>query len=220
MIASCRSKGLSMAAWLTTIEHTFGAAQLAAIYEVFAEVRIPPGIFRLRLDQLCDGNVHGLPLGISDTYRRLAELLFEHAGIEAPENFVVECWSNKNHKVDAARVEYHVDNDEDLRRRTGIVRTPLCGLILYVGPDDGEIGGTYFNVPACWSKDRRLFQRPRFDEVFNDLGMLIQFQPGRVVVFDGRCPHCVVPYEYISRPRVTLLCNAWQISTPEEATAC
>ena len=88
---------------------------------------------------------------------------------------------------------------------------PDRGLIFYTGPDKEDVGGTYFNPPIKDTvDDNKLFCNPLFDDVANDTGRSVSFLPGRLILFDGRCPHCVVPFEKLVNPRVTILANFWK----------
>ena len=130
-------------------------------------------------------------------------------------HYSCEIWSNKNLSA-PEQVAYHVDNDESLRQQTGEICMPLFGAILYIGPPQLNKGGTYFNPPLEHpSHDPILFQMPDYKSVVHDDGQLIPFRTSRLIVFDGRCPHCIQPFQASSHsPRVALLCNIWAKEYP------
>lgn len=179
--------------------------ELLEVWQQFAEITIPAGsIFTdsagLRKRASAGQFVEGL------VYR----LLHRELAYVGPQSRV-EFWVNRSVEV-TDTVDYHVDNNESLRARSGKVRMPATGAIFYAGPLQGDVGGTYFNPPlADAGNDQRLFTRPQFCDVQTKAGIAVPFRSNRLVVFDGRCPHCVIPYRSKGdKPRVTLLFNIWE----------
>ena len=122
----------------------------------------------------------------------------------------VEFWINQSKEV-ASRVEYHVDNDEKLRSATGVVRSPKTGYIFYLSKSDEDVGGTYFNPPVDdILLDPNLFKIPYFADVVSADGVSVSFKENRLVAFDGRCPHTVIPFSTaLGKLRTSLLFNLW-----------
>jgi hypothetical protein len=197
-----------MRLWISILDDALGRLDLAAVYGVFSEMSIPAGVIKAPLVSALRGRIDGLPPAIAGVYKELLSIFIRHTQVE-PSLYSVECWSNRSRHVTRS-VEYHLDNNEVLRKATGVVETPSYGLIFYIGPEKGDVGGTYFNPPieGHWS-DSRLFNRPDFGDVITEEGILVPFQAGRIVIFDGRCPHCVAPFPEFGRPRVAILCNIW-----------
>ena len=195
--------------WIRIRDGEYPSLDVISIYDVFSKFSLPPGLVTCDLDRALKGKIEGLPEPIAGVYRRILRVAVDELAVGVG-TARVECWSNRIFEARNA-VEYHVDNDEKFRRRTGSVVMPEWGLIFYVGPDEQEVGGTYFNPPIKKPKDdNNLFCNPLFDEVVKNAGRCVPFHVGRLILFDGRCPHCVVPFERLSRPRVTILANIWK----------
>lgn len=180
---------------------------LALVYDVFARTAVPPSSFWARGDDAVRNSIDGLAPELAHFFGNLAQVVFSHLGLD-PTQHEVECWSNRAYRV-GPRVELHVDNDETARASTGVVTTPQHGAIYYVGGAEG-VGGTWFRPPLTEvDQDPDLFQRPEFARVIERDGVAVSFVPGRLIVFDGRMPHCPMPFAPVGRPRVALLCNIW-----------
>ena len=178
------------------------------VYNVFSQFSIPPGSVNFQLSEVLIGFAHTLPAPIMGTFRALIRIAVDRIGL-APSACTVECWSNRTFGV-GPRVDYHVDNDEKLRRDNGHLSVPTWGAIYHAGPADGEVGGTWFDPPLedpC--QEERLFASPLFADIVSPRGRSVSFRPGRFVMFDGRCPHCVIPFGPMVSPRVTILLNFW-----------
>lgn len=194
--------------WIWIRDREIQTLDLVPVYDVFSRFSLPPGLVTCDLDCALQGDIDGLPTPIGGVYREILRAAVDELDV-CVGSFRVECWTNRAWEV-RSEVEYHVDNDEILRRRTGSVVMPDRGLIFYAGPDEQEAGGTYFNPPIEGAADDKdLFCNPLFDDVATDMGRFVPFLPGRLVLFDGRCPHCVVPFNRLVSPRVTLLANFW-----------
>lgn len=190
------------------VEDNIAALNDALVYDAFSLFSIPPGAIICPASEVLAGSVAGLPAPIALTYRELARVVIERLELN-PAAYAVECWSNRSLEGNFS-VDYHLDNDEHLRRETGRLSVPSWGSIYYAGPDTAGVGGTYFNPPLVEAEvDACLFATPQFADVVSPAGRLVSFRPGRVVIFDGRCPHCVEPFAHIASPRVTILMNLW-----------
>ncbi|MDP9572181.1 UNVERIFIED_ORG: hypothetical protein J2W66_002666 [Agrobacterium larrymoorei] len=200
---------MSREEWLWVEEKRLQHLDLDAIYSAFSQFSLPPGVFFADVGSALTGMIEGLPNAVAMVYREILVAAVDVMGLDTS-SLRVECWSNRA-KGGSGIVDYHVDNDEDLRRRTGEVAVPKLGLIFYTGPSKGKVGGTYFNPPInSATEDLNLFRRPPFDSIVHGNGRLVEFTPGSLVLFDGRCPHCVVPFREVIEPRVTIMANFWQ----------
>jgi hypothetical protein len=194
--------------WIRVSENPVASPDMQILYDVFSEFSLPPGIILACLSEALTGNVDGVPELVGLVYGRILDAVVRMLDVDVS-CYKVELWSNRVHQV-GPDVDYHLDVDERIRANTGAVCTPDYGVIFYVGPDGRELGGTYFNPPlADAGKDARLFKHPAFSEVVSEAGIWVSFRPGRLVVFDGRCPHCVAPFPYMPNPRVAILANLW-----------
>lgn len=190
------------------VEDDGSALDPALLYDVFAQFSIPPGTVIFQLTDVLTGAVQVLPAPIFHTYRALIRIAVDRLSLN-PTAYVVECWSNRTFEV-GLRVDYHIDNDENLRQKTGRLSVPTWGAIYHAGPSALEVGGTWFDPPPVDPlREDRLFASPLFADVISPAGRLVTFRPGRFVMFDGRCPHCVVPFGSLPTPRVTILFNFW-----------
>jgi len=204
-------EGSGLRRWLRVHDTPRIYADLAAIYDVFSRIAIPPSTVWARGDDAVRRSIDGLTPELAHVFATLAGAVLGDVGLN-PAHHDVECWSNRLHAV-GERVELHVDNDEVVRASTGVVITPRYGSIFYVGGSKA-VGGTWFRAPlADVDQDQDLFQRPHFARVKEGGGMAVPFVAGRLVVFDGRMPHCVMPFTSVERPRVALLCNVWPRGT-------
>lgn len=193
--------------WLSVHDVPHAYPNLALVYDVFARTVVPPSSVWVRGDDAVRSSIDGMAPELGHFFGTLTQVVFSHVGLD-PTDHEVECWSNRSHTV-GSQVELHVDNDEAARASSGVVRTPLYGAIYYVGGADA-VGGTWFRPPLTEvDQDPDLFQRPEFARVIERDGMAVSFVPGRLIVFDGRMPHCVMPFAPVRRPRVALLCNIW-----------
>lgn len=178
------------------------------VYNVFAQFSIPPGSVTCASKEALAGTIPALPGPIARTYGALVCAGIERLGLD-PAAFTVECWNNRTFES-GTEVDYHVDNDEVLRQATGRLSVPAYGLIFHVGPDGEGVGGTWFDPPSrALGADPRLFTRPNYADIVSPAGRLVSFRPGRLVLFDGLCPHCVEPFARIASPRVAILVNFW-----------
>jgi hypothetical protein len=194
--------------WIWVIDNQVPRLDLAAVYGVFSEIRIPSGLIKEPLSAALNGVIVELPDPLATVYKELLSIVVSHLELKTCQ-YMVECWSNRNISV-GQNVDYHLDNDENEREKTGNVLSPAYGIIFYVGPENFDVGGTYFNPPIKdFHDDQRLFNMPQFNAVITTSGILVPFKPGRIIIFDGRCPHCVAPFAEVERPRVTILCNVW-----------
>lgn len=181
--------------------------ELAVVYDVLSQIAVPPGTHWARGGDAVRGSIDGLPPELAQVFGNLADVVLGDVGLD-PTHHEVECWTNRLHSV-GARVELHVDNDEVARASSGVITTPQYGAIYYVGGSEA-VGGTWFRPPLTEvDQDRDLFQRPAFARVIERDGVAVSFVPGRLIVFDGRMPHCVMPFAPVEQPRVALLCNIW-----------
>ena len=198
---------MSIEEWLF-VEDDGMALDPALVYDVFARFSIPPGTVIAKLSDMLTDGVQALPAPISATFRALVRVVVDRVGLNQTEYFV-ECWSNRTIEV-GPMVDYHLDNDENLRRKTGHISVPTWGAIYHAGPGAPEVGGTWFDLPPLDPLEKdRLFASPLFADVISPEGRLVSFHPGRLVMFDGRCPHCVAPFVALPTPRVTIMLNFW-----------
>lgn len=195
---------MSISNWLSVYDNEQVLPDLGAVYDVFARIAIPPSVIWATGSEAVEDSI-GLPVALAQVFGAVARSVLRLADLD-PKDHDIECWSNRLFSVGDS-VEYHVDNDEALRRETGRVRSPIVGSVLYVG---GGGAGTWFRppVPTC-DADPRLFANPNFGELRREGGTYVPFSVGRLVIFDGRCPHCVAPFPVMPQPRVALLCNIW-----------
>lgn len=199
---------MSSAEWLRVDDKILKPLNIKVIYNAFSQFSLPPGLISGSLAQAQKGRIAPCPAPIAAVFGELLTAAVEMLGVMAPD-VRVECWNNRCRGSGSA-VDYHLDNDEQLRRRTGEVRTPDQGLIFHAGPEQDGIGGTYFNPPLDDPlSDATLFQHPDYQDVQTDQGRLVGFRPGRLIVFDGSCPHCIEPFAATDAPRVTILANFW-----------
>jgi hypothetical protein len=52
-----------------------------------------------------------------------------------------EIWTARPQRREDQKIYLHVDCGEKLRTSAGVVRTPLLGSVLYLGPEAGLVGG-------------------------------------------------------------------------------
>ena len=195
--------------WIRIWDSGRVSLDVISVYDVFSKFSLPPGLVIGDLEHALNGKMEGLPAPIAGVYREILRVAVVELAIDLGST-KIECWSNRIFEAGTV-VDYHVDNDEKFRRRTGNLIMPKWGLIFYVGPDEQGVGGTYFNPPIEKPEDdNNIFCSPVFDEVVRDGGESVPFQVGRLVLFDGRSPHCVVPFKRLTRPRVTILANFWK----------
>ena len=185
--------------WVRIREGELRTLDVVTVYDVFSRFSLPPGLLTCDLERALRGDIEGLPAPIALVYRELLRVAVNELGIGVGE-LRVECWSNRTWEA-RREVEYHVDNDEVLRRRTGEVIMPDRGLIFYTGPDKEDVGGTYFNPPIKDTvDDNKLFCNPLFDDVANDTGRSVSFLPGRLILFDGAMPSLRRAIREIGKP--------------------
>ncbi len=193
--------------WLSVRDLPGAYPNLALVYDVFARTVVPPSRFWVRGDEAVRGAIDGMRPELAHFFGNLTQVVLGLLGLD-PTQHEVECWSNRTYSV-GSQVELHVDNDEVARAASGVVTTPQYGAIYYVGGSEG-VGGTWFRPPLTEvDRDPDLFQRPDFGRVIERDGVAVPFVPGRLIVFDGRTPHCPMPFAPVRRPRVALLCNIW-----------
>lgn len=193
--------------WLSVHDMPWAFHDLAVVYDVFARTAVPPSSVWVHGDDAVRGSIDGMAPELAHFFGNLAHVVFSHLGLD-PIQHEVECWSNRAHDV-GSLVELHVDNDEAARASSGVITTPQYGAIYYVGGSEA-VAGTWFGPPLTEvDQDPDLFQRPEFARVIERDGVAVPFVPGRLIVFDGRMPHCPMPFAPVVRPRVALLCNIW-----------
>jgi hypothetical protein len=194
-----------------------------AAYEVFREARIPPSTLYIPVRDMTDEAAiyPSLETELPSPLRRLlvdyCKRLQHHAqALLFPEFDGFEVWTNASEPGNS-RVLLHIDNDEEHRRSTGELRSPIMGSILYLGPDElRKGGGTMF----CLDEESRtryedlLFRPTRWNILQERLAervLLVPFRRGRIVLFKGHLPHCVAPFDAarVDRPRISLLVNGW-----------
>jgi len=126
----------------------------------------------------------------------------------------LEIWTNCSIKCDH-NVWLHVDNDEMHRKETGELKHPHFGSVLHLGPIAGMRGGeTFFclsNEPKLDNITFKTLPWGLVSTVVMGSGMTVPFRAGRTILFDGRLPHCVLPFTFEDehKPRLTLLVNGW-----------
>lgn len=125
-----------------------------------------------------------------------------------------EVWSTRASLTGDDRLYLHIDCDEALRTSTGVIRTPLLGSVLYLGPTVGLVGGetaviTHEELNAAYPPFqfhdwRQLAREPRGVHRFSPV-------PGTLALFDGRLNHAQAPVraQPAGTPRVVLLANLW-----------
>ena len=195
--------------WLKCVDDFLPREVISEAYGIFSNAMLPPGTTYIRPENLnSPASYSNCKSTIALFFLEFAARALEAAQLDSWTQF--EVWTNRStHCSD--HVDYHLDNNEELRRQTQKIETPKCGFILYLGPDSSGIGGTYFNPPIVSPEaDKNLFRHPRMEDVTTTSGIYIPFNVGRLVVFDGRAPHCVVPFSHSPKgTRVALLGNAW-----------
>lgn len=217
---------------LTILDDPFPANLVAVAYDIFRELVIPPSFFYLSLDTLRAGKAASslaayLPQPVAGYLSRHLGFLTEvcHAeSLGAADGF--ELWLGMTVRGgDSAYV--HVDNDEMLRGRTGVVRCPLLGTIFHLGPARGLVGGdTVFDLDPQEDIDgRHVFVREPWEAILTRFSapVVVPRRSGRLILFRGDLPHAVAPILRCnpSEPRVALLANLWdrRISSVPEGVA-
>ena len=118
-----------------------------------------------------------------------------------------EAWINTM-PFDSKGLEYHHDCDEGSKELV----TPLRSMVVYLGPKTGITGGSLaldYNGKADKNKE--------FKSSYNILDDLengwiqIPFEYGRMVSFDPKIPHAVLPIKRIEKneARITLTIAVW-----------
>jgi hypothetical protein len=190
----------------------------ADLYRTLLANEIPSSLFYVSLDMLTAGGCRELAeyLPLS-----LAEFIVEHLRrllVAAPKQLVrhghgFEIWTTLSTHTEHSNCYLHIDNDESLRTTAGILRAPLIGTVLHIGPDGGVIGGETLFADERHICDRfppfqfhpwqSLIARPRVT--------VVPQQAGRLVIFDGRMAHGRGPVidHPDGCPRITFLANLW-----------
>ena len=139
-------------------------------------------------------------------------------GLEKDQAKAFEIWGSCSDGSAPSTSFFHIDNDEELRKRTGKVSAPVAGAILYLGSRRVARGsGTFFVHESSIARtlEPYLFQECDWSDLEPRLrahGQAITFVPGRLVIFQGELAHAAIPQKVCTRraTRTALLVNIWQ----------
>lgn len=192
--------------WIDCYDDVLDRRIIDVAYHVFKNVSIPSG--NIVLEGLTHENGE-FDCSIIEFFERIKNVIKSKVDCDC-QNLFFEFWTNRGLLVNDI-VDYHVDNDERLRKTKGLVKTPMYGAILYLGPDELEGGGTYFNPPIeIMENDEHIFKSPLLIDIINSDGVAVDFKVGRLIIFDGNSPHCVASFSTSKEhPRTAILCNVW-----------
>ena len=188
---------------------------VAAAYEVFRELVILPGSLFASHKDLTNRVLSQklgayLPNPAAAFVNHFLCALVPRLPVAVSRQGGFEVWSGLTCRR-GGKAYLHVDNDEALRRATGLVRSPRVGAILHLGPASGLRGGeTLFDLggasSACFAFEpwERILAR-------SNSPIIVPQKAGRLILFSGDLPHAVAPIRRCakSKPRVTLLANLW-----------
>jgi hypothetical protein len=192
---------------------------VAAAYDVFRELVILPGSIFAPHKDLANGilarRLGGyLPDPAAEFIVHFLNVLVPRLPLAVPRRGGFEIWSGLTMRG-GAKAYLHVDNDEALRRTTGLVRSPLFGAIFHLGPASGLRGGeTLFDMgrmPPAAPPARFAFEPWERILARSAAPLIVPQKAGRLILFSGDLPHAVAPIQRCakSKPRVALLANLW-----------
>jgi len=200
-------------------EGFLAAEDAARIYAILQNVRIPSSVFYLSLEaleapQTSSLLAHYLPeaLGafIVAHLRRLLRAVPDD--IEGADGF--ELWTTRPKRSETGQIYLHVDCDEQLRTGAGVICTPMLGSVLYLGPQEGLVGGeTLFVTEERLSDQFPCFKFHHWEGLAAqaDSVRVVEPRPGKLVLFSGDTPHGQAPVvdHPDGLPRIALLANLW-----------
>ncbi len=206
--------------WVAERDGFLDPATAAALYERFRDLRVDSAEFYIaECDRLSPATRKALgwqfpPQVVDFLIRHLGRLLEAAPPAVRAAAHGFEIWTSHVGRVEEPRSYVHIDNDEALRARTGNVRPPLMGSVLYLGPAAGLAGGeTYFIHDAAAGALGPVFRFFDWAEL-SALGPGIHVTrpvPGRLAMFAGHMPHGQAPVTRVDlgAPRVVFLANIW-----------
>lgn len=124
-----------------------------------------------------------------------------------------ELWTTHAERSASANLYLHIDSDEALRTRSGTLRTPMLGSVLYLGPAHGLVGGETLFLPGTPGAGR--FAPFAFHECAALTAAAgartVRPTAGKLVTFAGDLPHGQMPVtdHPDGLPRIALLANLW-----------
>lgn len=129
-----------------------------------------------------------------------------------------ECWNNnlpndsqvKSLAGGNAGLNYHVDKDEVAYSERDELRLPMYATAFYIGPKEGLNGGELM-INSRGLEHYREYGGGLIDMDDSTNWIKIPYKYNRVAVFDGSCPHFVMPV--VATPhggkRVSIAVNPW-----------
>jgi len=195
------------------------AEDAARIYAILQNVQIPSSVFYLSLEALKAPQTSSLlarylPEALGEFIVAHLRLLLQAVpeGMEGGDGF--ELWTTRPKRSETGQIYLHVDCDEQLRTGAGVIRTPMLGSVLYLGPKEGLVGGETAFVTGELLRDRL----PSFK--FHDWEGLagqshsvraVEPRPGKLVLFAGDILHGQAPVvdHPEGLPRIAFLANLW-----------
>ena len=113
-------------------------------------------------------------------------------------------------------INYNLDKDEDLFKRTKKISLPMYASLTYIGPKEGVNGGElYVNTEGLSHATKYVAENGELVDKLLDFGSgnweKINFKYNRVIVFDPTFPHLVAPVLRHPRKkrRASIAINAW-----------
>lgn len=194
--------------------------EAARVYAILQSVEVPSSLFYVGVDlletpQTVSSLAAYLPPALADFIVAYLRRLLR----AAPDRMQrrahgFEIWTTRPGRRDDGQIYLHVDCDEKLRTSAGIVRTPMLGSVLYLGPEAGLVGGETLFVHDERLCDR--FASYRFHDwaaLAGETGMVrvVEHCPGKLALFAGHMAHGQAPVvdHPEGRPRVVFLANLW-----------
>lgn len=199
------------------VESLYDSELLAPLYIILQHIFLPPSTFFVSNQLIAANKVSEqleeyLPRALSVFFESHLNILKQLLKVAPDIDGGWEIWSRVS-GVDSPSYGYlHIDNDECLRIKDGVLQTPLYGSILYAGPNKNIEGGeTAFLTSRATGIQGRLFSKLSEEEFSSPPFRLISSRAGRLVLFSGNIPHAVM-WARIEpdAPRVTLLANYWK----------
>jgi hypothetical protein len=196
------------------------AHEAASVYAILQSVSVPSSLFYVGVAALAAPHTAAalaayLPPALADFIVSYLRRLLRAAPDAMRTNaHGFEIWTTRPKRSDDGQIYLHIDCDEKLRTGAGVVRTPMLGSVLYLGPDAGLVGGETLFV-----NDERLCERftpYRFHDWATLKGEseavhVVEHRPGKLALFAGHMAHGQGPVldHPEGQPRVAFLANLW-----------
>jgi hypothetical protein len=185
-------------------------AEAARIHRLCRDAPIPSSLFYLPVDALdAEAIAEYLPLPLASFVTvYLRRLLAVAPAAMRARAHGFELWTTQAERDPAAQVYLHVDCDEQLRVDHGVVRTPMLGSVLYLGPHGMRGGETLFLAPHRFAPFA--FHERAALEAGGGARVVVA-EPGTLALFAGHVAHGRAPVidHPDGAPRITLLANLW-----------